>query len=215
MYCSRSFATPVVPQPGARRTEAGEEQDRRPRYSRYIFPGRCARCRRYRPPRPDAPAARRPCRYPASRSSRRPGTSLASCVANGEELTDEGADRGVGQRFRRDDQMIDADGLDLVLGAGRRGREDAAGNLLGFIERVLLGDRLRNLDRQEFRLAPAPRPWRRSRPTVILLSSGPTAMKASSVAIARHLGDLVGGELGDRHLVGVDAGLRSGSRAAA
>ena len=42
---------------------------------------------------------------------------------------------------------------------------------------------------------------------VILLSSGPTAMKASIAGSRASLGDLVGGELGDRHLVGIDAGF--------
>ena len=43
--------------------------------------------------------------------------------------------------------------------------------------------------------------------TVILLLSGPTVMNASTVWSRRHLGDLVGAELRDRHLVGIDAGL--------
>jgi hypothetical protein len=43
---------------------------------------------------------------------------------------------------------------------------------------------------------------------VILLSSGATVMNASIRGIAQHLGDLGDGELGDRDLVGIDAGFR-------
>src|SRR5882672_5213939 len=46
--------------------------------------------------------------------------------------------------------MVDADRIDLVLRPCRRRAESAAGNFLGFIERVFLGDRVRDIDRQEF-----------------------------------------------------------------
>ena len=95
-----------------------------------------------------------------------------------------------------------------TLSSGRAGEEaeDAAGNFLGFIERVLLGDRLRNLDRQEFRLA-ARRGRRGDRVRGDLAVERADRHEGVERRVARHLGDLVGGELGDRHLVGIDAGL--------
>src|SRR5439155_20789359 len=55
-------------------------------------------------------------------------------LPNGEELPGEGADGGFGQGLWRDNQMVDADRIDLVLGPCGRRAERAAGNLLGFIE---------------------------------------------------------------------------------
>src|SRR3981189_363582 len=82
--------------------------------------------------------------------------------------------------------MIDADRLDRVIGPGRRGTEGAAGNFLGFIERVPLGDGFGNVDREKRRLAPVPGPPLARAvavmaSAVILLSSGPTVMNASMV----------------------------------
>ena len=63
------------------------------------------------------------------------------------------ADGCLVQAVLRDDQVVDADGLDLVFGTGRRRREDAAGDLLRFVERMLLRDCFGDLDGNEFRLA--------------------------------------------------------------
>jgi len=49
------------------------------------------------------------------------------------------------KRLWRDDQMIDADGVDLVIRPRRRRAENAAGNLFRFVERMLLRDRFRKL----------------------------------------------------------------------
>src|SRR5207244_5922712 len=79
----------------------------------------------------------------------------AELLAIGEQLPGEGADRSVGQRFWRDGAMVDAGRFDLVFRPCRRSVEDAAGNLFGFVKRMLLRERLRNVDRQEFWLASA------------------------------------------------------------
>src|SRR5450631_2074567 len=71
-------------------------------------------------------------------------------LTNRKQLPDERTDRRVGQSLWRDNQVVDTDRLDFVFRSGRRGAEGAAGNFLGLVERVLLGDRLRYIDREKF-----------------------------------------------------------------
>ncbi|WP_430383818.1 hypothetical protein, partial [Acinetobacter baumannii] len=93
-----------------------------------------------------------------------------------------------------------------VRGDRRRGREDAAGDLLGLVERMLLRDRFGNVDRQEFRFAARIGGCRDG-------VGGDLAVERTDRhegvdrGIFRHLGDLARTKLADRHLVRIDAGL--------
>ncbi len=102
--------------------------------------------------------------------------------------------------------MVDADRLDLVLGPCRRRGEDAAGNFLGLVDRMLLGNRLRNLDREKFRFAPRGGGGADGVRGDLAVERTDRHERLDS-RVARHLGDLVGAELRDRHLVGIDAGF--------
>ena len=127
-------------------------------------------------------------------------------LPNAEQLPCECADRGLGQRPPRDDQMIDAHGFDLVVRPRRRRTEGAAGNFLGFVERMLLRDRLGDVDRQEFRFAALARGGGDG-------FRGDLAVERShrhegvDRRVMRHLADLVDRELGHRDLVRIDAGF--------
>src|SRR6266478_2797451 len=102
--------------------------------------------------------------------------------------------------------MVDADRLDLVLGSRGRSAESAAGNFLGFIEGVFIRNRLRNFNRKEFRLTSGGGGGGNgvSRDLAIQRADRHERMKSR---IAGKFGNLIGSELGDRHLVGIDAGF--------
>ena len=64
------------------------------------------------------------------------GGMLGDGIPDREKLPIEGRRLGLGQFFSGDDEMVDADGVDLVLPLGRLRVEDTARNLLGFVARV-------------------------------------------------------------------------------
>ena len=103
--------------------------------------------------------------------------------------------------------MIDADGIDLVFGSRRGRAENAAGDFLGFVDRVLLRDRVGDVDRQEFGFA-AGCGGRGDGVHRDLALERADRHERVERRIARHLGNLVGGELADRDLFRIDAGLR-------
>ena len=70
-----------------------------------------------------------------------------------EQLAGEGGDRRFRQVLARHDVVREADGLDLFLGPVGRAAEGAGGNFGGFVDRMILRDRLGRIDRQECRRA--------------------------------------------------------------
>ena len=102
--------------------------------------------------------------------------------------------------------MIDADGIDLVFGACRGRAENAAGDFLGFVDRILLRDRVGDVDRQEFGFAAGCGGCGDGVHRDLALERADRHERVER-RIARHLGSLVGGELADRDLFRIDAGL--------
>ncbi|MGY3510784.1 hypothetical protein ACVIQY_003759 [Bradyrhizobium sp. USDA 3051] len=74
-------------------------------------------------------------------------------LAYGEKLARERRDGGFGHCFARHDVVREADGLDLVIGTIGRAAVSARGNLGRFIDRMVLGDRIRGIDREKGRRA--------------------------------------------------------------
>ena len=134
------------------------------------------------------------------------GTSRASEGLAANSARVKFADRGFRQRFRRHDQMVDADGFDLVVGPRRRRAEGTAGNFLGFIQRMPRRDRFRNVDRQEHRLTAHPRRGRDGLRGDLAVDRTDRHERVDR-GVAHHLGGLVDAELHDRDLVGIDAGF--------
>ena len=102
--------------------------------------------------------------------------------------------------------MIDADRIDLVIRPGGIRIEDAARNFLGFIERVLLGNRVRYIDRQKLWFASAAR-GRSQGVNSDLAIQWAHGHECIEVRVARQLFDLVDAKLRDRDLVGSNAGF--------
>ena len=123
-----------------------------------------------------------------------------------EQLAGQGADGGLGQAFWRDDQVIDADGLDLVGRSCRQRAEGAAGNLFRLIARMPLGNGLRDIDREEFRFAPE---FRRQRDRLggDLAVERPHRHECVECRVADHIHDMRDIVTADRDLVGIDAGF--------
>ena len=103
--------------------------------------------------------------------------------------------------------MIDADRIDLVFRSRGRRAENARRNFLGFVERMLLRDRFRNVDRQELRFAPA-RGRRRDRVPGDFAVERANGHVGIERGVASHLGNLVGCELRHGNLVGADTRFR-------
>ena len=102
--------------------------------------------------------------------------------------------------------MIDGDRVDLVFRLLRRGAENTGGNFLGFLDRILLRNRVRHVDGKEFGLAARSR-RRCDRVGGDLALERTYRHEGVDRFILGHLADLVRRELADRDLVGIDAGF--------
>ena len=117
--------------------------------------------------------------------------------AHREQLPREGPDRSFRELTPRHDQMIDADGFDLVVGPRRRRREGAARDLLRLVKRMLLRNRLGDVDRQESGFATFAR-RRRDGLGGDLAVQRANRHEGIEASVMRHFAELVDRELHDR-----------------
>jgi hypothetical protein len=142
---------------------------------------------------------------PGLRDVRGAGDTLRDRVADSEKLSVEGRRLGFGQSSSGQDEMVDADGVDLVLRPGRFRVEDTARNFLGFVAGVLQGDGLGRFDRKKFR-SPTRSRSRGDRVGSDLAVERTDGEVRVEGGVLRELFDLVRPELGRRNPVGIHAG---------
>ncbi len=127
-------------------------------------------------------------------------------VPDREQLLGERGHRQFRQFLAGDDQVVHGDRRDVVVRPRGTGAEGAGGDFGGFVDRMLAGDDLRRIDRDECRRAAGPGGGV-ERLGGDLAVGRADRQEGIDLLVAQRLADFGDAELGDGHLVAGNAGL--------